>query len=524
MFEEEDVDFDKMSNSPWQGSSNSNSNNFPITPTVASPHPPHQTVYPYSAPILFSVDLDPIQLSSLPTPLLPSSVIIIYKLDDIVPQILPSLSSLEMGMLPRGVHSLTLQLADAVSGEPLSEELVRPFQVGEIVREIGPWYTIYPHHLYIRARVHDYVNVNVNVNDGERDGERDRAIALSMNIPPPPSSDVTRPLRKLSASACPSSYLLYRTPIHGLTNQKIDVLNAIIIANLVGRTLVLPYLFADLISSGGAGMGEVVDFGEVFDVEFLKVQLEGNSCFATMAEVELELELDERGNVKIPTLQHGNLEQLSFYTNLFNQDAFSDAKYVLLDRPSGELAQFPLNTMNLPSMSSEVRSALRFSPSIREVGSAIVGELGGVGSFVAVHLRTEIDWRKHCRLREMGHFNELKMFFDEEEVFEKLKASLANGLDLGATPTVYVATGDKNPSKALKKFTLDGKINIKTKSDFLVNDSNENSVFHIILAAIDHYVCERGAVFVVSSFSSMANEISLTRSTGSLGGSYIYNR
>jgi len=85
--------------------------------TFSSPLPHDQHIYPHGDPITLSI---PTQLNQL----------IVYKLNDALPQILPTGKELLMGDLPRGLHLLVAQVVDE-EGRAVTTETTITFQVSK---------------------------------------------------------------------------------------------------------------------------------------------------------------------------------------------------------------------------------------------------------------------------------------------------------------------------------------------------------------------------------------------------------
>mgnify|MGYP000105844734 FL=1 len=515
------------------GEENREGNYKSNSPVIISPLPPPKMYASGS-----SIYLDAV---------IPPSTVLVHKLNDVLPQVLPSGQTLLMSDLPHGVHTLEVQLVDGGSGDAVSRRIETTFQVGEIVpflpsgvdvdnvvmiearkgasESTRSWYSVYPHHLPLR-------NLVLGIDDFDDGSDKSGEEEENGNNPRMDLSQFPE------ITICPTDYLLYRTPIHGLNNQRVDVINAVIIAAHVGRTLVLPYLFGDLISSGEGG-GGVVDFGDVFDVEFTKMKLEGKVCVVTFDEMVERAEsaqevadkvVDEIVG-KMVTLRHSNLETIEYYRNLF---AGSEGiSHILLDRPIDQLTHFPLNTMNLPVMSASVRNSLRFSSEIRRIGEAIVEGMGGDGGFIALHARVEKDWREHSKRMERRLYDKVDYWFSGKEIHERIRSlwgttgkkdSVANGIDIKDERTqnktnLFIAVGeDEDAISELQAFYDDPNVRIFRKSEFV----DLSSITHIVRSALDMFISSRSEMFVGSSLSSMSNEVAMDRWGMGLG-SWIYN-
>jgi len=415
---------------------------------------------------------------------------VVYQLDSNKPSSFASSLTLTMDSLSPGSHSISVILLFDDGYVPLTKMTTSHFTIGRLIKILpsteastNAWYSVYPNHLWVRNIVYSTVNkmgleAAASVFVAEQEGVKRLGEGYSFTT------------LSTKTGACPDKYILYRTPIHGLNNQKIDIMSAIAIANQVGRTLVLPHLFADLMQT----QNEVLTFGQVFDAEHLAKSLSEFVCFTTFDEIE---KFKDYADEKVEILWHGNLQNLDFYDNLFSG---TSNKYVMLDRPQQEMAQFPMNMMYLPEMAAEIRGALRASPKIRDLADSIIAQFSG--DFMAFHLRIEGDWKAHCQMRERAHFGELRMCYDVKHVAGQLDRFLQSGTGNGIK-NVYIAVGDDiEGSELAPLYSLEGKHGVK----FWRKGGMGEGLSHIKLAALDFEICTRGSVFVGSSFSSFAQE------------------
>ena len=306
-----------------------------------------------------------------------------------------------------------------------------------------------------------------------------------------PDSQFTKRLQALHSGehSCPSKYLLYRSPVHGLNNQKLDVFNAVAMANAIGRVLVLPYLFGGLLDGGE---NDVMSFADVWDVEVLKKKLAKDVCFATFKDLA---EIKDYSDDIVRVVEHGTLQSLDYYSNLFEG---IHEKFVLLDRPEGMLSQFPLDVQNLPEITSQVRSALQFSPRIRERAESVVREMSaGGGEWLCLHLRVEADWAEHCVARGLAHFGSVDFCYGAEEVAAKLWVFLGKNPNIRK---VYVAVGDEISDEEIGDIlnvVLNG-VKIYRTSSFLRKGGGSSQIER---AAVDYEICKAANYFVGNSFS-----------------------
>ena len=324
--------------------------------------------------------------------------------------------------------------------------------------------------------------------------------------------------------------MLYRSPIHGLNNQKYDLLGALAVAITVQRTLVLPYLFSDLLTGSDP---TVVSFGDVFDVEWLKDKLLGvGGCFVTFEEFGvLEPAFDE---VDVVMLEHGSIETLPYYTALFSE---VEERFVMLDRPRKVMAQFPVNVNELKGVvdGQLLRGALRPNAKLRGIGDMLIEGMGGSAPFVSVHARVEEDWIAYCQVRERTHWGMVRVCYDGQIVGEKV----GRFVEKTGVTNVYVAVGENVGEQILEQIVggirqFDASVRVFTKkdlSDLLPSRgavaaqavaAQMSTLTHIEMAMVDYYVCVQGKYFVGTSFSTFSNEVS--REVEEEGRqSYVYN-
>jgi hypothetical protein len=313
-----------------------------------------------------------------------------------------------------------------------------------------------------------------------------------------------------SAAPCPDKYLLYRTPIHGLNNQKSDVIAAIALSKALNRTLLLPYLFTDLITSTNP---TVTPFSKVFDVKHLKAVGGGlGYCVDDFHEVT------DIPTGDIRTVYQSSMESLQHYVRTLEDSGFVDEQYVMIQRHPTKLSQLPVNLNVMPAVVADIRQGLRHSETIRDVADGVIGVIGS-GDYIALHLRIEDDWKDHCKRREFAHFNgRVKICYDYNQVLDRLRIFI----DHSDVKNLYIAIGDNVASEdmAVIRSTVNSMPNVRAffKNDVIAQSRLANFT-HLELAALDYVVCESSTYFIGSSYSSFAAEVSKTL----VNTSYIYN-
>jgi hypothetical protein len=177
----------------------------------------------------------------------------------------------------------------------------------------------------------------------------------------------------------------------GLTNQRVAIIEGIMIAQLTGRAVVLP-----LLNSNGTQTGpqyreskrELVPFANFFDVgqtfealESLGVQIEG----APKARED-----EESAALSVQGRQHSP----AWYAAQSARDLRLGCTFIALDVS---------NSSTLEQLYWNVDNALTFASPIVSAASRVVADLrarsfalGGGGAFTALHFRNEPDWIEHC--------------------------------------------------------------------------------------------------------------------------------
>eukprot|EP00908_Phaeocystis_cordata_P014041 Transcript_25147.p1 GENE.Transcript_25147~~Transcript_25147.p1 ORF type:complete len:1461 (-),score=286.79 Transcript_25147:2270-6652(-) len=186
----------------------------------------------------------------------------------------------------------------------------------------------------------------------------------------------------------------------GLTNQRLALLDALLIAHATGRRAVLPRMVLNGTQDARNGYamdhaGDTAPFHDFFDVETTAINLAPH------------VQLIER-------MPHGTPRKVQVYTRArrldwyssFSSDAWLqlDCAYAAvnkLDRAERHNVFWALEQALVPSQLISESAG-----TIAELLRARSLELGGDGHFTALHLRVERDWVAHCMLWEEGQLRE----------------------------------------------------------------------------------------------------------------------
>ena len=215
--------------------------------------------------------------------------------------------------------------------------------------------------------------------------------ALAAQTPPPPRPLATPPKRSQEG------FLTFRV-CGGLTNQRLALLDGLMIASLLNFTAVVPSLNANGLQSGAsyAELGaQTASFGTFFDFAATARALKGVVRLAPALPT---------GVAPIRAFKDGGANTPAHYAEL----VASGARHLALNRCAfGALDK--QHTPELEALLWRIDAALVFAPSIAAAAERVVAGLrrasrrrGGGGGFTALHLRCESDWVEHCARWEDG--------------------------------------------------------------------------------------------------------------------------
>uniref|UniRef100_A0A7N0TXJ9 O-fucosyltransferase family protein n=1 Tax=Kalanchoe fedtschenkoi TaxID=63787 RepID=A0A7N0TXJ9_KALFE len=304
----------------------------------------------------------------------------------------------------------------------------------------------------------------------------------------------------------------------GLNQQRNQIVDAVVIARILGAALVLPVLQVNVI------WGDESEFGDIFDVEHFKV---------TLAE-------DVRVVSSLPSthLMYRPLEEKQI--PLHSSPRYIRARYHKRLKREGALLLRGLDsrlTTDLPPDLLKLRCkvafhALRFAPSILALGNQLAERMKSKGPYIALHLRMEKDvWVRTGCLPGLSHeYDEIvnkerearpelltgrsNMTYDERklaglcplnawEVTRLLKA-------LGAprNANIYWAGGQPLGGKdallpLIKEFP-----HLYNKEDLALPGELEPYASRAsIMAAIDYIVAEKSDIFMPSHGGNMGHAL-----------------
>jgi hypothetical protein len=261
---------------------------------------------------------------------------------------------------------------------------------------------------------------------------------------------------------------------NGFTNQLIAIVDALMIANLTNRTVILPRIASDYRKMPD------VDFGDVFDVDHLKAILTDVVHFAP-AGVECEA---------------GKVE--NWY---FKRQKPAEVVAHLSEKNNWHIGCSFLSIEARSTESQELRwkifKALRFIRSIRSQIEAAQRKIGP--RFNVLHLRNEKDWEKHCQIWDGNNCGLQPSSFHNSSFFVR---AFENEMIDRELP-LYIASGTIKSDLRKSFGDLFSKYRVVTKEDILKNHQFQGRE---TAAAFDWGICENAETFIgdsVSTFSAV---------------------
>lgn len=107
------------------------------------------------------------------------------------------------------------------------------------------------------------------------------------------------------------TFLAVRPPLGGLNNMMNEIVQIMAISYILGRTLILPGLSLDKPILSKAGVDEIADFHDIFDVDRMQIILKGKMCVVKTGEISEELEHD------LVAVPHGREAPLDLYRRAY---------------------------------------------------------------------------------------------------------------------------------------------------------------------------------------------------------------
>ncbi|EOA32129.1 hypothetical protein CARUB_v10015380mg [Capsella rubella] len=304
----------------------------------------------------------------------------------------------------------------------------------------------------------------------------------------------------------------------GLNQQKIQIVDAVVIARILGAVLVVPILQINLI------WGDESEFSDIFDLEQFKSVLANDVKIVSLLPAsKLMTRPSEEGGMPFNASPQWIR---SHYLKRFNKEGV-----LLLRRLDSRLSK------DLPSDLQKLRckvafEALKFSPRVMEMGKKLAERMRSKGPYIALHLRMEKDvWVR------TGCLSGLSSKYDEIVNMERIKrpelltakssmtsnerklaglcplnakevTRLLRALGAPRDARIYWAGGEPLGGKeALKPLTSEFP-HLYNKYDIaLPLELKPFAKRASIMAAIDYIVCKESDVFMASHGGNMGHAI-----------------
>ncbi|KAI4384677.1 hypothetical protein MLD38_002796 [Melastoma candidum] len=304
----------------------------------------------------------------------------------------------------------------------------------------------------------------------------------------------------------------------GMNQQRNQIVDAVVIARILGASLVVPILQVNVI------WDDESEFSDIFDLDhFKKVLAEEVHIVSSLPSTHIMT----RPAVERRTPLHVSAEWIrSRYLKRINREGV-----LLLRGLDSRLSK------DLPSDLQKLRCkvafhALKFAPALAELGTKIANRMHSKGPYLALHLRMEKDvWvRTGCLPGLSYEFD--KMVSDERKRRPELLTARSNmsyherklsGLcplnaqevtrllkALGATKStrIYWAGGEPLGGKQALQPLMDEFPHFYNKEDLALPGELESYAGRAsFMAAVDHIVSERSDVFMASHGGNMGRAI-----------------
>ncbi|CAH8290828.1 unnamed protein product [Eruca vesicaria subsp. sativa] len=304
----------------------------------------------------------------------------------------------------------------------------------------------------------------------------------------------------------------------GMNQQKNQIVDAVVIARILGAVLVVPILQVNLI------WGDESEFSDIFDLERFKSVLANDVKIVSLLPAnKIKARPTEDGGMPFDASPQWIR---SHYLQRFNRDGV-----LLLRRFDSRLSK------DLPSDLQKLRckvafEALKFSPRVMEMGKKLAERMRSKGPYIALHLRLEKDvWvRTGCLTGLSSKYDEIarlegikrpelltaksSMTPNERKLAglcplnAKEVTRLLRALGAPRDARIYWAGGEPLGGKeALKPLTSQFP-HLYNKYDIaLPHELKPFAKRASIMAAIDYIVCKESDVFMASHGGNMGRTI-----------------
>ncbi|KAJ3696613.1 hypothetical protein LUZ61_000318 [Rhynchospora tenuis] len=302
----------------------------------------------------------------------------------------------------------------------------------------------------------------------------------------------------------------------GLNQQKLEIVDAVVIAHILGAALVVPILQVNAI------WGDESEFSDIFDFEhFRKVLAEDVQVVSSLPSTHVMARIVT--DKQIPLLR--SPQQIrSRYLKRFNREGV-----LLLRGLNNKLSK------DLPKDLQKLRckvafQALKFIAPIMELGSKLAARMRSRGPYLALHLRVEKDvWIRTGCLPGLSPESD-KIIQEQRKLHPELLTGRSNmssherkitgqcplttlevsrllkALGAQSNTIIFWAGGKPFGGPAALQFLTREFPNFYNKEDLALPDEltpfeNKSS----ILAAIDYIVCEQSDIFMPSHGGNMGH-------------------
>ncbi|XP_010524461.1 PREDICTED: uncharacterized protein At1g04910-like [Tarenaya hassleriana] len=304
----------------------------------------------------------------------------------------------------------------------------------------------------------------------------------------------------------------------GMNQQRNQIVDAVVIARILGASLVVPILQVNVI------WGDESEFADIFDLEHFKSVLADDvHIVSSLPSTHVMTRPVEEKRTPL----HASPDWIrSHYLKRINRE-----RVLLLRGLDSRLSK------DLPSDLQKLRckvafQALRFSPRIQELGDRLAARMRSQGPYLAIHLRMEKDvWvRTGCLPGLTPEYDEIvnsererhpelltarsNMTYHERklaglcplnavEVTRLLKA-----LDAPRNTRIYWAGGEPLGGKEALKPLISEFPHLHNKQDLaLLHELEPFAKKASVMAAIDYIVCEKSDVFMPSHGGNMGHAL-----------------
>ncbi|KAM0886999.1 hypothetical protein ACQ4PT_029349 [Festuca glaucescens] len=320
----------------------------------------------------------------------------------------------------------------------------------------------------------------------------------------------------LSAAAPENSstgYLLIGTS-GGLNQQRIGIIDAVVVARILNATLVVPEL------DHHSFWKDDSDFSDIFDADWFISYLSKDVTVVKRIPYEVMTSMD-----KLPwTMRAPRKSMPEFYVD--------EVMPILMRRRALQLTKFDYRlTSDLDEELQKLRCrvnfhALRFTRSIQSLGKKLVRRLRTMSSrYVAIHLRFEPDMLAFSGCYYGGGEKERKELAEIRKRWDTLPQDLSaedertrgkcpltpheiglmlRALGFGNETYLYVASGEIYGGEETLRPLRELFPNFYTKEMLAGDDLKPFLLFSSRLAAVDFIVCDESDVFVTNNNGNMA--------------------